>query len=248
MSAVTAKKSSFQVYEEVDTTGEKDPSSYKDILSAELYNLTASYTLFQHHKYYSLDATENQNQIILDIQRDYIDFCADDIATGDFFIASDAAYWFNSNPTWRANVIGNVGLVLSRAVIGVSPLDHTGRDDSHVNCKRAKTENVTPFQLFEFIRVDSTSRLPAAHFYNTKDANERLSNLHRSNPKKRGLYNGANQPDAPIVACTDSSVIAVDDQAYVAEHQVSDDYLLITTDSSCLMHGVDLHYPQSIGQ
>lgn len=221
VSAVTAKKSSFRVYEEVDTVGEKDPSSYKDILSAELYNLTASYNMFQHQRYHSLD-TESQDKIILDIQRDYIDICAD-ISTGDFLIASDAAYWFNTNPTWSDNLVSKVGLVLSRTVVGVSPLELPGSDgDSRVTCKRAKTENITPFQLFEFIRVDSTSRLPAAHFYNSKDANDRLSNLH----KKRSLYNGAGQPDAPVVACTDSSVIAVDEEAYVQEHQVADKLLM----------------------
>lgn len=224
VSAVDAKKTAFKVYEEVDTTAEKDPTSYSDIISAELYNLTASYSLFPHHKYFSLDSEYDQARIVLDIQKDYIDICADDINAGDYFIASDNAYWFNTDPTWSANVISKVGLILSRTIVRVDLLNPV---DSHVNCKRAKTENITPFQLFEFIRVDTTSRLPSTHFYNTKEANERqfkkppdqVNNLRQGNTKKRGLFTGAG-PDAPVVACTDSSVIAVDDQAYVEEHQV----------------------------
>eukprot|EP01036_Dinobryon_divergens_P033122 gene33122-42839_t len=232
VSAVGAKKSAFRVYEEVDTTAEKDPTSYKDIVSAELYNLTASYSLFPHHKYFSLDSENDQAQTILDIQKDYVDICAEGVTAGDYLIASDSAYWFNSDPIWSANVIGKVGLILSRTVVRVDPLNLIG---SHVNCKRAKTENVTPFQLFESIRVDTTSRLPFSHFINSKDANERQSkktadqskNLRQGNAQKRGLFTGAG-PDAPVVACT-SPVIEVDDQAYVQEHQgQDDDYMIVS--------------------
>jgi len=223
ISATKSGKSFFRVNEIVDTTAEKDPSSYKDVISAELYNLTAAYTLFKNHRYHSLDSQRS----ILDISSDYIDIC-DELSVGDYLIASDAAIWLKTEPEWSRSMLSERGLVLTRIVTDIAPLNNA-------HCRRAKTKNVTPFQLFEFIRVDTTSKLPFTHFYNTKDANERIFKKPNQaetfvgrgdKTKQRGLFSGAG-PDAPVVACTDSSVIAVDDQAYVQERQGNDDDLII---------------------